>query len=142
MGRLGTAVALALLLTSGAGAADEVRLPRVVSAAVPLYRADARSVEGTVRLLVITDGERVSEVKVESGIPILAELATANVRTWRMTRHLPTAFRSVFTYRLVRPATCADESETVTLRLPREVEISVRPTMICDPGSRDRTIEP
>jgi outer membrane biosynthesis protein TonB len=70
----------------------EVSLPRVASAVVPLYPPLARvaNVEGVVRLTAETDGHKVIGVRVLDGNKLLADAATANVKTWRFAEHAPT----------------------------------------------------
>ncbi len=117
-------------------------LPVVNSGEMPLYPSLARlaRIQGDVRLKVTTDGSKVASVTVESGQPLLAKAAQDNVRTWRFIRHEPTAFSTVFSFRLTEKESCKhDEPDNgqAILRLPTYVEITVN-TLIhayCDPDA-------
>jgi Gram-negative bacterial TonB protein C-terminal len=110
-------------------------LPTVTNAAVPLYprTADLAHIEGIVRLQVSTDGARVSNVKVESGPPMLAKAAADNVRTWEFSQHKPTTFKVKFNYRILPESGCYVDNSVVMLRLPTEVEVSTKGVHTCDP---------
>jgi TonB-like protein len=134
---------LATLLAPGLIVANPVpitgpiaeRLPRVISAHVPFYPPVLQRAhyEGEVRLIVTTDGERVSKVSVESGQPMLAAAAEQNVRTWEFESHTGVTFKVRFQYRIVPEPQCFADSGTVSLRLPTEVEITVKSVWTCDP---------
>jgi hypothetical protein len=110
-------------------------LPTVTSAAVPLYprTADLAHIEGVVWLQVSTDGKRVSDVKVESGPPLLANAAADNVRTWEFGQHQPTTFKVRFNYRFLPESGCYVDNSVVMLRLPAEIEVSTKRVHTCDP---------
>jgi TonB family protein len=110
-------------------------LPTVESAAVPFYPPLARvaRIEGTVRLRVWTEGKRVSVISTESGHPLLATAAEANVRTWQFTDRGPTTFEVTFEYKMLQESQCEMDNGTVLLRLPTEVEVSAKGVQTCDP---------
>jgi hypothetical protein len=47
---------------------------------------------------VTTDGHGVTDVKIISGPPILAQPAESNVRTWKFADHPPTTFTVTYVY--------------------------------------------
>jgi hypothetical protein len=133
---------LVVLISLGvASAAAQGTMPVIAAAGVPLYPRVVRQahIEGEVRLELSTDGERVSNVYVVSGQPMLARAAKENISTWRFEQHSPTKFLATFRYKLLpvpaesRCAT-ADHNSTVTLRLPAEVEVSADEMWVCGPG--------
>jgi hypothetical protein len=116
-------------------------LPVVSSGDLPLYPGLARvaQIEGDVRLKVTTDGKNVSDVRVESGPPMLAKAAEDNVRSWKFESHVPTSFVAVFSYHLRKDFSCDPDkprNPDLLLRLPVQVgitaNISIRDTY-CDP---------
>jgi hypothetical protein len=111
-------------------------LPTVTNAAVPLYPRTPHiaHIEGTVRLRVSTDGKRISDVKVESGPPMLANAATDNVGTWEFSQHKPTTFEVKFNYRILPESVCYLDNSVVMLRLPTQVEVSTKGVHPCDPS--------
>ena len=132
---------------SGQSATQEARAPALTSAAVPFYpRVPQQAhIEGEVRLRLSTDGNRVTNVEVESGQPMLVQAAKENVKTWQFERHAPTSFETTFRYRLF-PSKCDSqcncggvEKGTVLLRLPTEAEVSAETLMTCDPAE---TVDP
>jgi hypothetical protein len=124
------------------GLAQQIDLPKVVSASVPFYPRIPQHghIEGTVRLRVFTDGARVAHLDVESGPPMLAQAAQENVKTWRFELHNRTSFPVTFRYQLLK-TTCSDnckkcesaESPSILLKLPREVEVNAEEVLVCDP---------
>ena len=103
-------------------------LPMVAGASVPLYPPIARAarVEGVVRLLVSTDGQRVAATHVEDGHKLLAAAAEENVRTWSFSTHEATSFVVTYRYRLLRLGShTGADNPTIVLKLPTEVEISI-----------------
>src|SRR4051794_33375152 len=70
--------------------------PTVTTAQAPLYPPLPRMahIAGTVTLRVVTDGEKVAEVSVVNGQPMLAKAAQDNVKTWRFMKHEATTFET------------------------------------------------
>jgi Gram-negative bacterial TonB protein C-terminal len=118
-------------------------LPSVISASVPLYprTPQVAHIEGVVRLLISTDGNRVVSVEVQSGQPMLAHAAQDNIKTWQFEQHSPTTFEATFQYRLLlskcdAECYCASaEKPSVLLHLPTDVEVNAKELMVCDPAS-------
>ncbi|MDT8068391.1 MAG: energy transducer TonB [Terriglobia bacterium] len=105
-------------------------------AETPLYPPLPRSahIAGTVTLRVVTDGEKVADVSVVDGQPMLARAAQENVKTWRFIKHEPTTFLTKFNFDLSPECDTKNENGTVTLSLPLEVTITVpRRSSECDP---------
>jgi hypothetical protein len=96
--------------------------------------ARAARIEGTVRLRVSTDGEKVVDVTVEQGQPLLAKAAQDNVRTWQFAKHSPTVFETTFAFHLLTDCEQVYENGRITLTLPAEVEVTATPTVEeCNP---------
>lgn len=121
-------------------------LPSVISASVPLYPRTPQMahIEGTVRLRISTDGNRVASSEVQSGQPILAKAAQDNVKTWEFEQHSPTTFEATFRYKLL-PSKCdaecncdSVEKPSVLLKLPSDVEVNAKELMVCDSPSRPK----
>ncbi|MGC2320985.1 MAG: energy transducer TonB [Terriglobales bacterium] len=89
-----------LAVVSVATAQDAPTLPTVTSFECPKYPPKAKSVrlQGMVRLKVTTDGHNVTEVKLQSGHPLIAPAAYENVRTWKFADHPPTTFDVTYFY--------------------------------------------
>jgi hypothetical protein len=97
-------------------------------------------IRGVVRLRVSTDGKSVSSVEIVSGPPLLARLASDNVKTWLFKPHAPTSFDVTFHYKLLRPTKCDSNcncefpgKEGVLLQLPAQVDLSAKIPMACSP---------
>jgi outer membrane biosynthesis protein TonB len=60
-------------------------------------------IQGQVRLRASADNYCVAKVTIQSGDPLLAEAAEANVRTWWFAYHSPGTFEVTFIYRLLEP---------------------------------------
>lgn len=144
-GEFGLAIALLIAPLSVIAQAQETKapVPTLASAAVPFYpRVPQQAhIEGIVRLRISTDGNRVTNVEVESGQPMLVQAAKENVKTWQFERHAPTSFETTFRYRLF-PSKCDSqcncggvEKGTVLLRLPTEAEVSAE-TLMGRPGDQ------
>ena len=136
---LGLLVGLILSVGATSGAAQDTLL--VIAAAVPLYPrlAQQAHIEGEVRLELSTDGERVSNVYVVSGQPMLTQAAKENVGTWRFESHRSTKFLVTFRYKILpvpAESACAapNHNSTVSLRVPAEVEVSANEMWTCDPA--------
>jgi hypothetical protein len=116
-------------------------LPVVTDAAVPFYppRARLAHIAGVVRLQVSTDGEKISEVKLLEGQPVLALAAKENVKSWRLEWHARTTFEATFRYKLLPEFVCESVNPTVILRLPIEVEVSTKGLKTCDPSVEIRS---
>jgi TonB family protein len=121
-------------------------LPAVLGASVPFYPRlpQAAHIEGVVRLLISTDGNRVASVEVQSGQPMLAQAAQDNVKTWQFEPHSPTTFEATFRYRLLASRCDAKcnchniEKPSVLLQLPGDVEVNAEELMVCDSASRPK----
>jgi len=129
------------MIATGAAAEEQWPIPTVISAQVPFYPPLPQRVnmEGTVRLKVTTDGRKVSTVKVISGVPMLVQAATENVKMWEFEEHAPAAFTTVFRYRIL-PTKCDSacncesiEAPVIVLHMPTDVEISAKEMFICNP---------
>jgi Gram-negative bacterial TonB protein C-terminal len=130
---------IALLSASFVLAQDRNReLPLVITGKVPLYPIEARAarIQGTVKVKVTTDGERVTSVQAESGPPMLVKFVKENVLTWEFTRHKPTKFETTFEYLLEGPEECSYSNGKSVLALPLEVRISAHGIKTCDPSTK------
>jgi hypothetical protein len=105
---------------------SEPNLPTVTGAAVPLYPplARAASVQGTVILVVVTNGDRVQSTKVVNGHPLLSAAAESNIRTWTLVGNPPQTFD--VTYRYVLSDRC-DGNPAVKIDFPTSVVICSKP---------------
>ncbi len=137
---------LGAVLAAGSGLAQprDKPLPLVVSASAPFYPPIPRQahIEGVIRLRLLTDGNRVSQIHVESGPPLLVQAAEENVKTWEFKQHTPVTFETTFQYKLL-PSKCDSkcncddrENGTAHLHLPTEVEVSAKADITCDPTER------
>lgn len=145
-GQIGRVTGLAILLTLSLSMMVVAReqsgapLPRVIEAGVPIYpRAlQLAHIEGTVRLRISTDGRRVASVDVQSGQPMLARAAQANMQTWKFEGHSPTNFEVIFRYNLLHSTCDAEcncssiEKPSIVLQLPTEVAVNAPELMVCD----------
>ena len=143
---------LGFLLAASSGflptAAQQAERPllRVISASVPFYPriAASASIQGSVSLKLSTDGQQVSAVDAASGHPLLVSAAKENVATWRFERHRPTTFEVKFQYRLLDYAcesgcNCkTQETESVLIRFPTDVQVNAPIPLICDPVAETR----
>ncbi len=138
--------ALALSLGANMSTAQQSNepLPVVVTASVPFYPPAARvaHIEGTVRLLITTDGKKVSAVTVQSGPPMLATAAEENVRAWQFKEHKPATFDTRFQYKLLSESECDMDDGVVTLHLPTEVQVTAKTWKTCDPAVESRLSGP
>lgn len=125
---LKAAFALLIGLHIGVAQSRKLTLPTVADAKAPLYPPLARAarVQGVVRVKVTTDGHRVVTAAAESGPKILAAAAEDSARSWQFATHEPTSFVVTFTYKRVDSLKSGPENPTVVLRLPTEVEVSMR----------------
>jgi hypothetical protein len=108
---------------------------------MPLYPIAARiaRVQGLVKIKVVTDGEKVTSLDVESGPPMLAKSAAENIRTWEFAKHKPTTFVSTFEYEFESPDECTYGNGSSILRLPLDVRIRVKGLKTCDPATESRS---
>lgn len=113
--------------------------PVVIAGQMPLYPPIARAarVSGIVKMQVTTDGIFVTSVKVESGPPMLARFARANVQSWEFVQHEPTTFETTFDYVIEEPAQCSYSNASIKLDLPTHVRIGVKGLMTCDPSTTE-----
>lgn len=93
-------VTCCLALPAAIAQENTQKFPTVTKYKCPQYPADARlaRIQGTVTLLVTTDGHAVTNVKVVSGPQILAKPAEANVRSWKFSDHTATTFKVTYVY--------------------------------------------
>ena len=131
LGSMALVVLAAVSISASSGSA-----PVVVSASVPLYPDQARiaALEGTVKLTVETDGERVVRVLSKDGQPLLANAAEENLRTWVFKPHKPTRFDVQYIYKLSAKPSCELGTAVVTLYLPTSVELTAPHFQTCDPA--------
>ena len=123
-------------------------LPTVIAAEMPSYTSVGKQagIAGTVRLRVITDGEKVTDSVIEQPVPLLDRIAQENLKTWRFAPHVPTSFEVTFRFMLIdrKPVDpCGPKRkdpwvgpETVsTLRFPDDIEIEDYRDFVsfCDP---------
>lgn len=115
----------ALMVGSRVGAQQELALPRVSSAEVPLYPPLARTanISGVVHLVVTTDGHKVVATSVRDGKKILGEAAEKNAQTWQFGTHEPTSFTVTYIYKLVVDIKPKRNNPRVLLQLPTEIEV-------------------
>ncbi len=73
---------------------------------------------------------------------MLVQAARENIKTWQFESHKPTAFDTVFRYKLLSSkcdsqCNCdSAEPESVVLCLPpTEVEVKAKELWVCDPGT-------
>jgi len=113
------------------------RLPVVTAASVPLYPRTAllAHIQGSVKIPVTTDGQKIISFDAPDGPPMLVQAAEEAIRTWRFEVHKPTTFLIHFEYQIDEPGSCSVENSTVTLRLPEDVQIKGRRVHTCDPRS-------
>src|ERR1700722_20859832 len=106
----------------GAASPVEAHTPIVIAAEVPFYPplARAASQQGVVVLEVVTDGDKANSIRVLSGIALLAEAATSNLRSWRFVGKPPETFHVTYRYRL--SAKCKG-NPAIQLTLPLEVSV-------------------
>lgn len=125
---------LLLALVGAAAAQNSEPLPMMAGGEFPVYPPLARAaqIQGVVKIVVTTDGHKVTSTRVESGHPMLVKAAETSAATWRFATHTPTTF--TVTYRFVLPKKYKGNpnNPTVTLRLPTEVEVAAQPTRIPD----------
>jgi Gram-negative bacterial TonB protein C-terminal len=105
---------------------SQPNLPTVIGAAVPLYPplARAASMQGTVTLVVVTNGDRVQSTKVVNGPPLLSAAAESNIRTWTFVEKSPQTFD--VTYRYVLSDRC-EGNPTIKIDFPTSVAICFKP---------------
>jgi hypothetical protein len=117
----------ALRAPLAASSPTQVAAPTVVAAEVPLYPplARAASQQGVVVIEVFTDGDKANSIKVLSGMALLAEGATSNLRSWRFVRYPPQTFQVTYRYRL---STGCKGNPDVKLTLPLEVSVCSKPS--------------
>jgi hypothetical protein len=108
---------------------SKVALPKVSSAAVPLYPplARAANVQGVVHVKITTNGQHAVTTHAEDGPKVLAAAAEENARTWQFAAHEPTTLTVTYHYKLVPGMKGDPENPKVVLRLPTEVEVRMLP---------------
>jgi len=97
---------------------NTIAVPEIIDHRQPEYPwlPFEAKIEGSVRLRVTADTSCVATVVRESGNPLLADAAQANVRTWRFDYHPPGTFEVTFNYRML-------ESRVIFLEEPGLVEV-------------------
>jgi hypothetical protein len=110
-------------------------LPAVTNLSIPTYPRIPllAHIQGVVKILVTTSGNRVSTFNSETGPPMLIASAKENLRTWEFEDNHPSAFTVEFDYRLEGPGECYSGPITTILQLPHKALISTNPVMFCDP---------
>jgi hypothetical protein len=90
---------------SAAAEQNVIPVPEISQHSQPSYPSLAweAQVEGQVRMRVSADNYCVAKITTQSGDPLLAEAAEANVRTWLFDSHSPGTFDLTFNYRFLRP---------------------------------------
>lgn len=113
-------------------------LPILIQANIPFYPLDAQAIgiQGEVKVIITTDGDRVANVKVEDGPPMLALAVQENLKSWKFKPHSPTTFSSIFSYKMLTDSACNFQNGSVTLHLPTEAIITARGLRTCDPVSK------
>jgi hypothetical protein len=71
----------------------------VTSFECPTYPAAAKEhhIGGLVIVQVTTDGKNITDLR-SSGLPVLAQAAEANIRTWKLAKNAPTSFTVTYVY--------------------------------------------
>jgi outer membrane biosynthesis protein TonB len=117
-------------------------LPSVSSAAIPWYPPIAKQarVDGEVRFLVSTDGERVVAAQALQYNPLLGAAAFENLRTWRFEPGPSAQFTVTFAYSLI-PSECGAmphsvDQPFVRATFPTRIELRAATDIICE-GSDD-----
>jgi hypothetical protein len=116
-------------------AADE-EVPLIRNGKMPIYPIMARAarVQGVVKIRVVTNGEKVTSLVLESGPVMLAKFTEENIRTWEFDKHKPTTFVATFEYEIKSPDHCEYRNGSLTLDLPLRAHITVPGLMTCDPS--------
>ena len=129
------------MVSSATGQKANENPPLVTGASLALYPLVAihARIQGTVKIKVTTDGEKVSSLESESGPPMLANAAKENIRTWRFAKHKPTTFVTTFEYRIDEPSQCEFTNGTAVVHMPLEVRINANGIMTCDPSAGVKT---
>jgi hypothetical protein len=115
---------------SAAAEKNIIPVPEVTQHGHVRYPSLAREaqIQGQVRMRVSTDTYCVAKISTDSGDPILAQAAEANVRTWFFASHKPGTFDLTFNYRFLKP-------EVSFLEKPGVVEILAMPVSLGGPES-------
>jgi len=125
------AISAALLMSAQCISQKRTRdYPRVISGDMPQYPGVARiaGIQGKILLNVETAGESVAKVTVtsDSGQSILAQVAEANVKSWKFEKHDHDKFTVDYEFVLKHGAAAGVDAEVV-LRLPTYVKVISRP---------------
>ena len=118
-----------LSLQLAVGQQETKTLPTVTNFECPKYPAKAKSMrlQGLVLMQVTTDGHRVTDVKVTSGHPVLADDAAKNARTWEFAQHSAMTFPVTYLY--VNQGEFKQDPTTqcsAKMELPAKVTVSTR----------------
>jgi TonB family protein len=104
-------------------------LPKVTYAELPYYPPGPHTVnlQGVVRIKVTTDGEKVTDAKVEDdgGVLAMGQAAQENVRTWKFGPHTPTTFSVTYRYIIDDTIKPVQNNPTIVFRFPSEVEVRI-----------------
>ncbi len=108
-----------LTILPGARAQELGRpLPQVTSHSDVVYAGLALIAQGSVHLQITTDGHVVTGVVINDGHPLLAQVAAANVRTWKFVDHTPGTFDVTFNFHVL-------SNKIVFLQEPGIVDIAM-----------------
>jgi hypothetical protein len=93
-------VTCCVIVSSTVAQKDAPAPPIVTAFECPTYPSLAQSVriQGVVKLQVTTDGHQVTDVKLTSGHPMLAQNSSNNIHTWKFADHPPTTFAVTYFY--------------------------------------------
>jgi len=110
--------------------------PKVREMPLPKYPpvAQAAGVSGDVHFLVLTDGEKVTQVLKASGPPLLIRSLEKHLRSWSFELHEPIQFEITYRCSVTRVGCEApNQPDVVRLELPSLIEISATIRPECDP---------
>lgn len=83
-------------------------------------------IHGTVKGLVTTDGDKVVDLKIYSGPPLLVRVVKENVESWVFEKHKATKFELTYEFAIAKEMTDVVDNGQVTLNLPKTIKIEVR----------------
>jgi TonB family protein len=106
--------------------------PTLVYAEMPIYPTVARAIRmgGTVVIKVVINNGDVTTTTIQSDtgkLPILANSALANVRTWKFREKKQTEFLVTYIFEVGRGETDVPENAVVYFEPPKLVRIRVKP---------------
>jgi len=83
-------------------------------------------IHGTVKGLVTTDGERVVDIKIYSGPPLLVRAVKESLESWVFEKHKATRFELTYEFAIAKEMTDVVDNGQITLSLPTTVKILVK----------------